>query len=64
MFDPDLGAVVETALYDRMTLRPGATVRAPAIIVEDETSTVVANGFTATINDLNQIVLCKETESE
>ena len=36
----------------------------PAIIVEDETSTVVANGFTATINDLSQIVLSKETESE
>jgi len=64
MFDPDLGYVVETALYDRTTLRPGATIAAPAIIVEDETSTVVANGFTATINDLNQIVLQKEHASE
>ena len=64
MFDADLGHVVETALYDRMALRPGATIAAPAIIVEDETSTVIANGFTATINILGQIVLQRETASE
>lgn len=64
MFDADLGHVVETALYDRMALRPGATIAAPAIIVEDETSTVIANGFTATINTLGQIVLQRETASE
>jgi len=63
MFDADLGHTVEAALHDRMTLRPGATVTAPAIIVEDETSTVVANGFTATINGLGQIVLSRETAS-
>ena len=64
MFDADRGHTVEAALYDRFTLRPGATIAAPAIIVEDETSTVVANGFTATINGLGQIVLCRETASE
>jgi N-methylhydantoinase A len=64
MFDPDIGATVETALYDRFALRPAATIAAPAIIVEDETSTVVANGFTATINTLGQIVLSRETDAQ
>jgi len=64
MFDADIGRTVETALYDRMSLRPGATITAPAIIIEDETSTVVVNGFTATINALDQIVLNRETASQ
>jgi len=64
MFDPDIGAMVEAALYDRFALQPGATIPSPAIIIEDETSTVVANGFTATINTLGQIVLSKETDPQ
>ncbi len=64
MFDPDLGTMVEAALHDRFSLRPGAKIPTPAIIIEDETSTVVANGFTATINELGQIVLTKETDSQ
>jgi N-methylhydantoinase A len=61
IFDPDLGRTVEAAIYERMTLKPGAVIAEPAVIVEDETSTFVANGFTATINRLGQIVLSKET---
>jgi N-methylhydantoinase A len=53
---------VEAAIHERAALRPGATVAAPAVIVEDETSTFVANGFTAAINPLGQIVLSRETE--
>jgi N-methylhydantoinase A len=60
VFDPDLGRTVEAAIYDRAMLRPGATMAEPAVIVESETSTFVANGFTATINRLGQIVLSKE----
>jgi N-methylhydantoinase A len=62
VFDPDLGRTVEAAIHERAALRPGATVTAPAVIVEDETSTFVANGFTAAINRLGQIVLSRETE--
>jgi N-methylhydantoinase A len=62
VFDPDLGRTVEAAIHERAALRPGATVAAPAVIVEDETSTFVANGFTAAINPLGQIVLSRETE--
>ena len=62
VFDPDLGREIQAAVYDRTALRAGATVAAPAIIVEDETSTFVANGFTATVNRIDQIVLEREAE--
>ena len=61
VFDPDLGRTVEAAIYERRSLEPGAVIAQPAVIVEDETSTFVAYGFTATINRLGQIVLSKET---
>ena len=64
MFDADLGETVQAALYDRTTLRSGATIAPPAIVVEDETSTVIANGFTATINELGQIELTREASPQ
>ena len=63
VFDPERGAWVDAALYDRATLSPGDEIPEPAIIVEAETSTLVANGFTATVNGLGQIVLTKPEAS-
>ncbi|HWB51438.1 MAG TPA: hydantoinase/oxoprolinase family protein, partial [Stellaceae bacterium] len=40
VFDPETGEFVEVAIYERPTLSPGATLQGPAVIVEDETSTV------------------------
>jgi N-methylhydantoinase A len=60
LFDADLGKDVEAAIVQRTALRPGGAISGPAVIVEDETSTVVTAGFTATINTLGQIVLSKE----
>jgi len=60
LFDADLGEDVEAAIVQRTALEPGATIAGPAVIVEDETSTVVTAGFTATVNALGQIVLTKE----
>jgi len=60
LFDADLGEDVEAAVVQRTALAPGATISGPAVIVEDETSTVVTAGFTATVNALGQIVLTKE----
>ncbi len=34
-------------VYDRAALAPGATLRGPAIIAEDETSTLVGPGWRA-----------------
>ena len=57
VFDPERGAWVNAAVYDRATLSPGDEIPEPAIIVEAETSTLVANGYAAMINGLGQIVL-------
>ena len=63
LFDPAGGAWVEADVYARDRLRPGATLSGPAIIVEDETTTLVTNGFGATVNARGQIVMTKEGES-
>ena len=63
VFDPDRGVSVEAALYERAKLSPGDAIPEPAIIVEAETSTLVANGFSATVNGLGQLVLVKPEAS-
>jgi len=60
LFDPDSGRDVDAAIVQRAAMRPGASIVGPAVIVEDETSTVVTAGFTATVNALGQIVLTRE----
>jgi N-methylhydantoinase A len=63
LFDPAGGAWIDAAVYTRTTLRPGATLPGPAIIVEDETTTLVTNGFGATVNALGHIVMTKDRDS-
>jgi N-methylhydantoinase A len=44
------GEATDWAIYDRATLAPGATLRGPAIIAEDETSTLVGPGWRARVD--------------
>ena len=60
LFDPASGDWIEAAVYSRAALNPGARIVGPAILVEDETTTLVTNGFGAAVNSLGQIVLTKE----
>ena len=60
VFDAASGQEVAATVYNRAGLVFGATVAGPAIIVEDETSTLVTAGFDAAINALGQIVLTKK----
>jgi N-methylhydantoinase A len=55
--DPSTGDLVEVAIYGRADLAPGDVVAGPALIVEDETTTLVTSDFTARINGLGYIVL-------
>ena len=59
--DSVTGEVSPWAIYDRQTLTPGARLSGPAIIAEDETSTLVGIGWTASINGLGYIELERET---
>ena len=57
VFDTTTGKVVEVPIYERAGLAAGARITGPAILVEEETSTVVTGGFNALINDLGYIEL-------
>jgi N-methylhydantoinase A len=57
LYDPVQGKQVKAQVYWRFDLAPGAKLKGPAIIAEDETSTIVGTGFTASINSLGYIVM-------
>ncbi len=59
VFDPEAGEFVSVAIYDRAGLAPGARIAGPAIIVEDETSTVVTALFDAEIDAFGYIQLAR-----
>jgi len=57
VYEPGLGRPVEMPVYWRFDLSPGAPIAGPAVIAEDETTTIVPSGFTAALNDLGYIVM-------
>ncbi len=61
LFDPEEASMRDVPVYRRTDLAPGAMIRGPAIISEDETTTVVLGDFVARINALGYIVMSKET---
>ncbi len=60
VFDPGTGASHVAQCYDRTALAVGSRLRGPALILEDETTTVVPPGFTAEINSGEHILLTRE----
>ncbi len=61
LFDPAAGAHVDVPVYWRPDLRPGARLAGPAVIAEDETTTVVTAAFDAYINGQACVVLERRT---
>jgi N-methylhydantoinase A len=59
VFDPETGDFVEVAIHERRNLKPGAFIPGPAIITEDETSTIVSRLFDARLNTLGYIELAR-----
>ena len=59
VFDPEAGEFVEVPIYERPTLSPGATLQGPAVIVEDETSTVIGRNFDARIDAFGYIEMLR-----
>ncbi len=58
--DTITGTVASWSIFDRSSLAPGATLAGPAIIAEDETSTLVGPGWSALINGFGYIELTRE----
>ncbi|CAN5388041.1 hydantoinase/oxoprolinase family protein [soil metagenome] len=56
-YDPVAGKMVSMPVYWRFEMAKGARVNGPAIIAEDETSTVVGAQFRARIDSLGYIIL-------
>ena len=59
VFDPDRGEFVDTPIFWRADLAPGALIKGPAVIAEDETSTVVSADFDARIDRFGYIELTR-----
>jgi N-methylhydantoinase A len=64
VFDPGSGEYHEATVFQRADLQPGARIDGPALIVEDETTTVVAPAFRATVNALGYLVLERTPREE
>ncbi len=60
VFDPASGAYLDAKIYSRDKLKPGARVVGPAIITEDETSTVVTPLFNAQMDGQGALVLTRK----
>lgn len=58
--DTASGEVRAWAVFDRDALAPGARIAGPAIIAENETSTLVGPGWSASVNALGYIELVQE----
>ena len=48
--------------HERKHLSPGIVLEGPALIVEDETTTLITAAFDANINGLGHIVMTRKTE--
>ena len=60
--DPLSGRAADVPLYRREALAPGAAIAGPALIEEDDTTTVVARGFRAALDPNGYIILeCEQT---
>jgi N-methylhydantoinase A len=59
VFDADTADFIDVAVYERAALVPGAVIAGPAVIVEDETSTVVSAAFDARIDAYGYIELTR-----
>ncbi len=59
LFDHDRGRFANVSTYRRDKLSAGARISGPAVIVEDETSTVVGAPFVATIDGHGYIIMTR-----
>ncbi|HUN48058.1 MAG TPA: hydantoinase/oxoprolinase family protein [Stellaceae bacterium] len=62
VFDPNRGEFLDVPIYWRPDLAPGARIKGPAVIAEDETSTVVSPLFDAAIDGFGYIELTRNRE--
>jgi N-methylhydantoinase A len=57
VFDPAAQSWTEAPIHERSRLAPGDTIEGPAIVVEDQTTTIVPAGMTLQVNGLGYLDL-------
>ena len=57
LFDPMLRDFTSVPVHHRSTLKPGQTLQGPAVIAEDETTTIVTSAFVAVLDPSGAIRL-------
>jgi N-methylhydantoinase A len=57
VFDASREAFMEHRLFDRARLSPGDAVDGPALIVEDQTTTIVTSAFAARVDGRGNLIL-------
>ncbi|MEM7407570.1 MAG: hydantoinase/oxoprolinase family protein [Pseudomonadota bacterium] len=63
LFEPEPGGVVPASVLGRAALSSHTVVHGPALVEEDQTTTVVPSGFTATLTRHGHILLVNENMS-
>lgn len=56
------GTFQEATIYDRMALGVGVSVAGPAILEQKDTTILVENGFTATVDPFGNLVLTRDAQ--
>jgi N-methylhydantoinase A len=56
------GEWLKTPLYDRARLTPGTVVPGPAIVIQEDTTTVIEPGYRGTIDDFENILITAEVK--
>ncbi|NNJ64127.1 MAG: hypothetical protein HKP16_01065 [Xanthomonadales bacterium] len=64
VFDPRHGERVDAPVYLRADLPPGCRLRGPALITEDQTTTVVTSGYEILVDNQGSIVLTRGAPAE
>ena len=64
LFDPDRAEYDDVPVYRREALAPGMLVPGPALIVEDQTTTVVSRRYDARLNGLGYIDMRRKASIE
>jgi N-methylhydantoinase A len=57
LFDPETGQAEDAGLFIRDALAPGDTFSGPALVVEEQTTTVVSGDFDARVDDRGTLIL-------
>lgn len=57
VFDAHRGAVLDYDMFERASLPAGARIEGPALVVEDQTTTVIGSAFDACIDSAGHLVL-------